>query len=336
MPVRTLTLRIVVVGLLAPFGWLSASVALERSNFERPLRIPFTDDAPYSPMRATLGKMLFFDPRLSGAENISCATCHNPSFGWEVPTSGPIGATNEMLGRQAPTILNAAWGEHFFWDGRAASLEHQASGPIVANVEMAGDLDVIVDRLSQISTYLDGFNAAYPDEGMTPDTILNAIATFERTVVTNWAPFDRWVDGDESAISDAAKRGFEVFVGDGHCAACHTGWNFTDNLFHDIGLETADLGRAAVAPDEPLSRHAFKTPGLRNIFYRAPYMHNGSLDNIEEVVAHYITGGIERPSLSGLMTPLDLSDQQVSDLVAFLASLTAEEEAVASPVLPTE
>lgn len=328
--------RIICICLIAPLAWAGAVLAMDRSDFERPLRIPFSEAAPYDPIRATLGKMLFFDPRMSGAENISCATCHNPSFGWEVPTTGPIGATNEMLGRQAPTILNAAWGRHYFWDGRAATLEEQAAGPITANVEMAGDLNQIVERLSQISTYMNGFAAAYPDEGMTPDTILNAIATYERTVVTNWAPFDRWVDGQEDAISEDAKRGFEVFVGPGRCADCHSGWNFTDNMFHDIGLDTPDIGRAAIAPDEDRSRHAFKTPGLRNIFYRAPYMHNGSLPNIEAVISHYVTGGEARPSLSALMQPLDLTDQQVSDLVAFLASLTAEEEAVASPVLPTE
>ena len=215
-------------------------------------------------------------------------------------------------------------------------MEDQAAGPITATVEMAGDLTEIVERLSQIATYADGFAAAYPDAGMTQDTILNALATFERTVVTNWAPFDRWVDGDENAISEEAKRGFEVFVGVGRCADCHAGWNFTDDMFHDIGLDTTDVGRAAIAPDEDRSQHAFKTPGLRNIFYRAPYMHNGGLANIEAVIAHYVSGGEARASLSPLMQPLDLTDRQIADLVAFLASLTADEEAVASPLLPTE
>ncbi len=336
-------MRSVRLTFMVPMALLGAALtyvlptwAMEKEDFLRPTMIEFPPDAPYSPIRATLGKMLFFDPRLSGSQNISCATCHNPSFGWEVPTAGPVGATNEMLSRQAPTILNSAWSGHLFWDGRANTLEDQAAGPIAADVEMAGDLDVIAQRLSDIGTYADAFATAYPEFGITPDTILNAIATFERTVVSGWSPFDRWVEGNEDAISEEAKRGFEVFVGEGRCVDCHSGWNFTDNGFHDIGLDTEDLGRANIAPNEPKSQHAFKTPGLRNILYRAPYMHNGSVENISDVIYHYIGGGIDRPSLSDLMHPLELSDTQVSDLIAFLESLTAEEDAIANPILPTE
>ena len=310
--------------------------SMEKEAFKRPLKVSFPEDAPYSPLRATLGKMLFFDPRLSGAQNISCATCHNPSFGWEVPTPGPVGATNVMLARQAPTILNAAWTTHLFWDGRADSLEEQAIGPISADVEMAGDLEEIAAHLGEIATYANAFERAYPGEGMTPNTILNAIATFERTIVSGWSPFDRWVEGDATAISEAARRGFDVFVGDGRCADCHSGWNFTDNAFHDIGLATDDAGRIAVTQGPEKDRHAFKTPGLRNILYRAPYMHNGSLPTISSVIDHYVSGGIERASRSEQMHELHLSEDQISDLIAFLGSLTAEEDAISNPILPAE
>lgn len=329
---RILANSVLVVALAFP----SFVHSLTKGDFARPLEIPFPEGKPYSPLRATLGKMLFFDPRLSGAQNMSCASCHNPSFGWEVPTEGPVGAHNEMLGRQAPTILNMSWGDLYFWDGRAGTLEDQARGPITAPVEMNGNFPDIIERLEAVGTYLDFFEQAYPEEGITEATILNAIATFERTVVSGWTPFDRWVDGDEQALSPAAIRGFDVFVGRGRCADCHSGWNFTDNQFHDIGLLTEDLGRFSVSPDEPNARHAFKTPSLRNIAFRAPFMHNGSLAELEDVIMHYISGGVERPSLSPLMQQLELSTQDVDDLMAFMRALTADESAVPTPLLPTE
>lgn len=305
-----------------------------RRAYVRPLEIPFPDDAPYTPLVATLGKMLFFDPRLSGAQNISCATCHNPSFGWEVTTPGPIGAQNTMLARQAPTVLNTAYMPHFFWDGRAATLEEQAAGPIKASGEMNADIAEVAELLDEIGTYRDGFAQAFPGEGLTPATILTAIATYERTIVSAWAPFDHWVDGDEDAISDAAKRGFALFDGKAGCSGCHQGWNFTDNAFHDIGIALEDIGRQAVEDEGPHSQFAFKTPGLRNTKQRAPYMHDGSLTTLAEVVAHYAAGGIERPSRSPKMAPLSLSDDETRDLVAFLESLTADEVPVPTPMLP--
>lgn len=311
------------------------AIAADKSDFRRPLHIPFPADAPYDPLIATLGKMLYFDPRLSGAQNMSCASCHNPSFGWEVPVEGAVGAQNTALGRHAPTILNAAWIEPLFWDGRAATLEEQAAGPITADVEMNAPLSEVIERLERISAYADGFTRAFPGEGLSERTLLAAIATYERTVVSGWSPFDRWVEGDEAAISPAAKRGFQLFVGKAHCADCHTGWNMTDNRFHDIGIDTQDPGRSALDPDDPLAQHAFKTPGLRNIAHRSPYTHNGSVYDLEEIVRHYMTGGIQRPSLSPLMRPLQLSEREVDDLLAFLDTLTAEEAAVPTPILPT-
>ena len=210
-----------------------------KALYKRPTEIPFPANAPYSPQIATLGKMLFFDPRLSGAQNLSCASCHNPSFGYEVPVPGAIGAANTPLPRKAPTVLNAAFTAPLFWDGRAKSLEEQAQGPIGAPGEMNGKFDDIIPRIHAIREYDDWFRRLFPKDGAAKDNILAAIATYERTVVTGLAPFDRWVDGDESALSDAAKRGFALFNGKAGCANCHTGWNFTDNKFHSLGIGDA-------------------------------------------------------------------------------------------------
>lgn len=308
--------------------------AADKADFKRPLTIPFGKVTPYSPQLATLGKMLFFDPRLSGNNNMTCASCHNPSFGFETPVETPIGAQNTALGRQAPTVLNAAWVSPSFWDGRAPTLEAQAEGPITADAEMGGKMDVILEALSGIPQYKSWFDEVFPGTGLTKDTMLTAIATYERTVVSNWAPFDRWVDGDESAISAEAKRGFEIFTGKAGCSACHSGWNFTDNQFHDVGLPSEDIGRGALEPDNPKAQFAFKTPGLRNTLYRGPYMHDGSLTSMDEVIAHYESGGINRPSLSASMLPFVLTAEERTDLIAFLGSLTAEKQDIPLPTLP--
>ncbi len=305
-----------------------------KRSYERPSTIPFPEGSPYSLHIATLGKMLFYDPRLSGAQNMNCASCHNPSFGYETPVPLAIGAANQPLERHAPTVLNQAWTPHFFWDGRAASLEEQAAGPITAAAEMNGDFKVIVARLNDIEVYRSWFVRLFPGKGVSRVTILQAIATYERTIVTGYAPFDRWIEGDESAISDSAKRGFELFVSKANCAVCHSGWNFTDNDFYDIGLPTEDEGRIALEPGNEAARHAFKTPGLRNLSYRAPFMHNGSMPDLEAVVAHYESGGISRPSLSEDMLPLFLSDGEREDLISFLLSLTTEKTVTPIPVLP--
>ncbi|WP_375465473.1 cytochrome-c peroxidase [uncultured Methylobacterium sp.] len=305
-----------------------------KAQYKRPMRVPFPEGAPYSPQMATLGKMLFFDPRLSGMQHMSCASCHNPSFGFEVPVPGAIGAANTPLPRKAPTILNAAWLPVLFWDGRAPNLETQAQGPITAAVEMNGKFPEIVGRLKAIPEYKAWFGTLFPGTGVTQDTLLTAIATYERTVVAGWAPFDRWIDGDAAAISPAAQRGFDLFTGKAGCAACHAGWNFTDNQFHDIGIPTKDIGRAAFDPDDPLAKYAFKTPGLRNLTYRAPFGHAGQFADLDAILTFYEGGGIDRPSKSPLISPLSLSRAEHADLIAFLRALTADKTETALPNLP--
>ena len=319
---------------LSPAGAGAQSLDGLKAGYKRPTHIPFPEEAPYSPRMATLGKLLFFDPRLSGKQNLSCASCHNPSFGFEVPVPGAIGATNKPLARKAPTVLNAAWIPTLFWDGRAPTLEMQAQGPITADAEMDGKFPEIIARLKRVPEYRGAFESLFPGKGVTQDSILTAIATYERTVVSGWAPFDRWVEGDEAAISEEAKRGFALFTGKAACSGCHTGWNFTDNKFHDLGIETKDIGRAAFDPDDRYAKFAFKTPGLRNLNYRAPFGHAGQFADLDAIMAHYETGGVPRPSRSPLMKPVGLTGDERAEVIAFLRSLTADQTETALPNLP--
>jgi cytochrome c peroxidase len=310
-------------------------MAALKAKYRRPAEIPFPADNPYTPEKAALGKSLFFDPRLSGSQNMTCASCHNPSFGWEVPLKGAVGAMNTVLARNAPTVINQAWSSgHYFWDGRAPTLEEQAKGPIETDVEMNLPLDEAVRRLKSISEYDRWFKRIFPAQGITGDNITRALATFERTVVSSYAPFDAWIDGNEAAISNEAKRGFALFNGKANCAACHVGWNFTDGKFHDIGIDTTDLGRGKIEPGASKAKYAFKTPSLRDITQRAPYMHDGSLANLDAVMAHFVAGGLDRPSISPQMRKIDLSAQEVADVIAFLTTLTGTSQIVSLPVLP--
>lgn len=305
----------------------------QRDAFARPTTIPFPRENPYSPEKASLGKMLFFESRLSRDKNLSCASCHNPSFGWEVPFAQAIGAGGKPLGRHSPTVLNRAWSSAFFWDGRASTLEVQARGPIEAGVEMDLPLPTAVQRLMEVEGYRHAFTKAFPKEGLTESTLLKAIATYERTIVTGTTPFDRWMAGDAKAVSEEAKRGFALFTGKAKCASCHNGWNFTDDKFHDIGLPTDDKGRSGVS-GSALDDYAFKTPGLREIAARAPYMHRGQFASLESVIAHYLTGGVDRPSRSPLMTPVSLSQQERQELVVFMKCLSSPQATLVMPNLP--
>ncbi len=313
-----------------------SAVTLEKlkSAYQRPTVIPFPSDNHYTKDREALGRTLFFDPRLSGSNFISCATCHNPAFSWGDGLPKGIGHGMKTLGRRTPTILNLAWTELLFWDGRAEGLEGQALGPIQSPAEMNLSLEELVAKIGKIDGYRVFFQMAYPGEGITAKTVAKAIATFERTVVSGVAPFDEWIAGNESAISPSARNGFVLFNGKAKCAACHQGWNLTDGGFHDIGLPSPDPGRGKLLPDLVGMQHAFKTPTLRNVDRRAPYMHDGSLATLREVIDFYATGGTARPSRSKDIKPLRLTESEKGDLVAFLKTLTAIDAPVAIPALP--
>jgi cytochrome c peroxidase len=306
-----------------------------KAQFKRPDRIPFPAHNAYTPARAELGKALFFDPRLSGSNAISCASCHNPAFSWGDALPKGIGHGSKPVGRRTPTILNTAFAELLFWDGRAESLEEQALGPISAPGEMNLPADQLVSKIKSIRGYEERFSAAYPGEGISPQTIGKAIATFERTVISGRAPFDEWIDGREDAISPSARHGFDIFMTKADCVKCHVGWNFTDNGFHDIGIRGDDLGRGKHLPDIEAVFYAFKTPTLRNVDHRGPFMHDGSEARIEDVVAFYNRGGdVARPSRALHVKPLNLNQAEIDALCDFLRTLTSNDGPVSIPTLP--
>jgi cytochrome c peroxidase len=312
----------------------TAAIDAMKAEYRRPPFIPFPKENPYTPEKAALGKKLYFDTRISVTSAQSCASCHSPGFGWGDGLAVGVGHGMNKLGRHSPTIINAAWGAIFMWDGRLANLEEQALGPIQAAGEMNMPLDKLMERLASIPEYKPLFEASFPGVGMKAETLAQAIATYERTVVSDQAPFDLWIEGNEKAISDDAKRGFVLFNSKAQCSGCHEGWNFTNDGFHDIGLASADIGRGEFLPGVVKMKHAFKTPGLREITKRAPFMHDGSLATLEKVVDHYDHGGADRPSRSDLMKSLGLSPQEKSELVAFLKTLTSNLDPTTVPVLP--
>src|ERR1043166_121062 len=266
--------------LLGP-GLLGTGVAFQPLGVPDPATIPYPNDEPPSPAEITLGKALFFDKRLSVNNKTSCATCHDPNHGFSDGVPLGKGTMGNSLGRHTPHLYNLAWGTSFFWDGRAKSLEEQALGPIEAAGEMNMAFDKLADRLKAIPFYVQSFEKVYPKSKITKENIGKAIAAFERTIISNNSPFDRYMKGDKSAMTPAAVQGMQLFVGKAGCANCHDGPNFTDESFYNIGVGGKDKGRAAIAKDEALLG-AFKTPGLRNVALTAPYMHDGSLKTLKE------------------------------------------------------
>lgn len=304
------------------------------ADFQRPAKIPTPKSNPITPDKVALGQMLFFDPRMSGSGVISCASCHNPGLGWSDALPKGLGHMGGRLGRRTPTIIDVAYGEPYFWDGRAATLEDQAKGPLTSTAEMNMKAEAAISNLQSIPDYVAAFNRVFPGQGITLDNIAAAVATYERTIVSNSAPFDKWIAGDESAIPTSAKRGFLLFNGKGNCVACHSGWRMTDDGFHDVGLHDSDRGRAAIAPGIVQLEHAFKTPTLRNVNQRAPYMHDGSLATLAAVIDHYDHGFQTRASLDPNIHRLELTDDEKAELLAFLNTLTSTDAPIVLPVLP--
>ncbi len=307
---------------LAAAPWASMALA-QGANIGKPDRddIEYPDDEPPSAEEVELGKKLFYDRRLSAKKNISCATCHNPNLGFGDGFALGLGQADNVLGRNTPHIYNLAWNTVFFWDGRASSLEEQALGPIEAKAEMDLKIDEAVSRIAKVKEYQQAFKKIYKSK-VTKENMAKAIAAFERTIIVDDTPFDRYISGDQNAMIPAAVRGMQLFLGKGRCVVCHSGPNFTDESFHNIGLENQkDEGRNAVVKGKNMTS-AFKTPGLRNVLLTAPYMHDGSLGTLEEVMRHYNTGGKKNKNLSPDMKPLKLTEREINDLVAFMGALT--------------
>lgn len=301
---------------------------------------PYPEDNKPTQARIELGKKLFFDPRISGDGSTSCASCHNPLFGWSDGLATAKGLQGQMLGRASPTVINTAYNSIQMWDGRKRDLEDQATGPMEASVEMHTDFPNLFKWLEGNGVYRAAFEKAYPGEGINRDTLAKAIASFERTVISNNSPFDRWVKGDKQAMTAQQVRGFEVFLDPdkGNCEVCHSAPNFTDDGFHNVGLasfgdEKPDLGRYHQRPLK-LMRGAFKTPTLRDITQTAPYFHDGSASTLTEVIDHYEKGGVVKTNLSPNLKQLTLTQQEKKDLAAFLEALTSEPEPFLLPLLP--
>lgn len=304
---------------------LSAAVIGAAGDFEfrppaglRPPPVPA--DNPLSAEKIELGKQLYFDPRMSRDSTVSCASCHDPKKGWSNGERFATGVRNQIGGRSAPTVLNAAYAALQFWDGRAEGLEGQALGPIQNPIEMDMTLDEVVARLNKIEGYRTAFQRVFGTD-VTADGIAKAISSFERTVLSGNAPYDRYQAGDKSALSEEAQRGYHIFFNKARCSSCHSGAAFTDTAFHNIGIgmdhSEPDVGRQAISKLLG-DRGAFKTPTLRDIARTAPYMHDGRFKALEEVIDYYDRGGTPNPQLDEEIFPLKLKPEEKKALVTFL------------------
>jgi cytochrome c peroxidase len=321
----------------AIFGAPEISMRALQEKYRRPAAIPYPKDDPYSQAKYQLGRTLFFDPVLSDGKVRSCSTCHNPGLSWADGQPHAIGENQKPLGSglRSPTLLNVAWTPKPGWDGHFRDLESVAIGPITAPDNMNLPEKAMLERLAAIPGYVRAFDAAFGKSGISTLNVEQALATFERSIVSREAPFDRWINGDPRAINAAAKRGFAIFNGSANCAACHSGWAFTDASFHDVGVaKDSDIGRGRLFPSSVKLQHAFKTPTLRDAARRGPYMHDGSVATLDDVVDLYDRGGIDRPSRDDDIRPLNLAPSEKTDLIAFLQTLNSRPEQVAVPMLP--
>jgi len=297
---------------------------------------------PQSSAKILLGKQLYFDTRLSKDSTISCATCHNPALGWsdEGPTSK--GIAGQMGGRRAPPVSNAAYSPLQFWDGRSPSLEDQAKGPIQNPIEMGNTHQAMIRTVADIPGYVEEFKRVFGEGPITVQQVADAIAAFERTVVTTDSRFDRYARGDHDALTRLEKQGLEIFNGKGHCTACHWGPYFSDGRFHNLGVpardpKNPDQGRYAVTKN-PRDMGAFKTPTVRDASLRAPYLHDGSEKTLESLIDFYDRGGGNDANLDPLMVPLGLTRLEKKALVAFIKALVSlnPEVAAIQPVPESE
>jgi len=294
--------------------------------------------APPDPERARLGRWLFYDQRLSADGTLSCASCHRPEHAFSEPTPVSTGIRGQKGGRKAPSFINAVYAFYpeTFWDGRAGSLEEQAIGPVANPIEMGNTHEAMVATIGGLEGYGPYFARAFGDPAVTLDRIAQAIADYERTRVSGNARYDQWVEADPdepgyvSPLSEQEVLGHDLFFGKALCATCHVGASFTDGKYHNLGIgwdpvtqRLADEGRFVVSGAET-DHGAFKTPGLRETTRHAPYMHDGSLATLRDVMLHYDKGGQANPWLSPKLKPLGLTPEEIDALVAFMSALEGE------------
>ncbi len=286
--------------------------------------LPVPSDNPQTPAKIALGRQLFYDARLSADNTISCSSCHQQQFAFSnAGNKVSTGIRGQRGSRNAPSLGNVAWRKSYFWEGGSPTLELQAMGPITAHDEMGMEPSVLTKKLSSIAGYAGQFKAVFSD-GVTMLNVTKAISAFTRTLVTADSPYDRYRAGDLEAMSPAALRGMELFLGEkGDCFHCHGGFNFTDEALHNTGvnLENKDIGLARLT-GKKTDEGKFKTPTLRNVALSKTYMHDGSIPTLEAVLEHYNSGGKDNDNVDVLMRPLYLTKPEISDLIAFLNALT--------------
>lgn len=326
------------MALACSFAWFVPALAEDRDTpvlAPLPTVVPAPRENATTAAKVALGKQLFFDTRLSGENRMSCATCHLPEKGFADGLPRAKGNGGKDLARNTPTLLNVAFFDRFFWDGRSQSLEEQALLPIQSKEEMNQDLDELEHELNAVSGYREQFQDVFGAQ-VTRDGIAQALAAYERTLVTTPAPFDRYLAGNKGALSAEAKRGLELFTGDAGCVRCHRGPLLSDGKFYRLGISFADQGRAAVTGQRE-DRGKFRTPSLRNLSQTGPYMHDGSMRTLTQVVEFYYR---DAPTTTAPGLELDIeplagrSYSEIPAIVAFLQSLSGEAPQATAPTLP--
>ncbi|MEB3196347.1 MAG: cytochrome c peroxidase [Candidatus Sericytochromatia bacterium] len=290
--------------------------------------VPAPADNPLTQAKVELGFRLWFEPRLSGNDRMSCATCHHHTTGYSNGERHAAGIRGQRGNRNVPTILAAAGSQEQFWDGRADSLEAQALGPIENPIEMDARLPDVLRKLSEHRYYPQKFQEAF-GSGVTAEGLAKAIASFERALRTKPSAYERYLAGDSGALTPQQVQGLRLFQSERtRCHTCHSGPDLTDRRYHNTGIpldpQAPDLGRYLVT-GRPVDQAAFKTPTLRNVARSAPYMHDGSLPTLAAVVEHYDRGGSAHPQRDPLLAPLGLSPEEKAALVSFLEAFSAED-----------
>ena len=282
---------------------------------------PAPADNAITSARLELGKKLFYDKRLSRTGEVSCASCHKQELAFADPRPVSIGVHGRTGTRNAPPLINLAWNTSFFWDGGVKTLEQQAVGPITNPLEMDMTMGEVVQRVSADAEYVRLSRAAYGSE-LRPEVVTKGIASFMRSLVSGRSRYDRYLEGDAAALNVSEKRGADIALGErGDCFHCHVGFNLTNNAFANNGLVSADAGRTRIT-EKAEDEGKFKVPTLRNVALTGPYMHDGSLTTLRDVIDFYSRGGQRHPNTDPTIRPLNLSGQEKEDLLAFLGSLT--------------
>jgi cytochrome c peroxidase len=311
-------MRVTLLLTFAALAWAAEDAALPKP----PGKVAHPPHNAPTPAKLALGKSLFFDARLSRTGKVSCATCHDPEKGFSNGERVAAGVDGKAGKRNVPGLINVGHSGSLFWDGRAATLEAQALAVLDNPAEMDSRPTGLAAKLNGIEAYRKQFTDSFAGPA-TPERIAMALAAYERSLVSDDTPFDRYLRGDRKALPEAALRGMRLFFGRARCSICHKGPNLSDDRFHNIGTAdgTDDVGRRAVTKKEK-DHGAFRTPQLREVGLTAPYMHDGRFKTLAEVVRHYNFGGVtdaENEHRDPELSVLYLSGEEADDLVAFLA-----------------